>query len=181
MHFLIIALLAAKSLYCWLKNDYHEHDILLKKILSTLCLNKYLLFGWFQKNAKSCSKSVKKACRLRMNLIQNQTDPTLPLSTFFYVNWKNPIKLIFSEFKLHKFTKLLATFGGPSLSKFDVTILYLSKKKQICTFSVFFIPAIIHIYFTIYFGVLAIYTYFNASYKVKIQKKEKPATETTKC
>ena len=81
---------------------------------------------------------------------------------------------------LQNFWPLLEALVFPSL----MLQFYICRKKiQICRFSVFFIPAIIHIYFTIYFGVLAIYTYFNASYKVKIQKKrkEKPATETTKC
>ena len=49
---------------------------------------------------------------------------------------------------------------------------YICRKKiQNCGFLVLFIPSKIHIYFEIYFGIPAIYSYFNASYKVKIQKK----------
>ena len=36
---------------------------------------------------------------------------------------------MFGEFKFHKFTNVLAELGGPTLSKFDVTILSLSKKE----------------------------------------------------
>ena len=52
------------------------------------------------------------------------------------------------------FTNLQNLWPSSSLSKFDVTILYLLKKN----------------YFAIYVGVLAIYTYYNASKKVKTQK-----------
>ena len=75
-----------------------------------------------------------------------------------------------SFIKLQNFWPNLEALVFPSL----MLRFYICRKKiRNCGFSVFFIPTIIHIYFAICFGVMAIYTYFNASYKVKIQKKLK--------
>ena len=114
------------------------------KILSTLRLNKYLLLLLISKKRKILLK-------ISYNSKSGGFHPP-PVNLFFCVNLKQ------TEF--HKFTKLLSELGGSSLSKFEVTILYLSKKKsQLPIFGIFYPDYNPHLFYYLFWSSGNIYLF----------------------